>query len=90
MSYSFSASSWQDDTCKLGAAPTYDQASYDAYIKKVHDTRIAVTVVVVLVFAVAFLFGICVCRGRPEGGALIIGIASVVLLITIIPVYTAL
>ena len=54
MAYSFSAASWQDDTCKLGQAATYGQASYDAYIKKAHDTRIGFTGFMVLFYLVAF------------------------------------
>ncbi|KAK3377095.1 hypothetical protein B0T24DRAFT_620450 [Lasiosphaeria ovina] len=51
MQGSFSSASWRDDICKTGQAGAYDQDAYDKYIKMVHDTRIAVPVVVVLIAA---------------------------------------
>ena len=90
MAYSFSAASWQDDTCKLGQAATYDQASYDAYVKKVHDTRIGVTVISVLFFFVIVVWGCSVAERESGAGASIIAVACVILLIILVPVYTAL
>jgi hypothetical protein len=88
---SFVPSAWRDDICLTGSTSDYDQAAYDKYVKKVHDTRIAVPVVMSLICFALIMGGIAACSNQDgEVGGPLIVFAIILFLITIVPVYTAL
>lgn len=91
MQSSFSPEAWRDNICKLGETDDYDQEEYDKYIKKVHDTHIAVPVVVVLFWLifVAISIGCCKNDEEPQGVWTLI-VATVLGLAIILPVEFAL
>ncbi len=89
MQSSFSPASWRDDICKTGQAAPYDQDAYDRYIKMVHDTRIAVPVVVTLV-AAGVIAAVRLTGHRRSGFLTVIGLALVAGLAIILPVELAL
>jgi len=91
MRSSFSPEAWRNDICKLGETDDYDQEEYDKYIKMVHDTRIAVPVVVVLFWLLFVTFSIICCRNGvvPQAVWTLI-VATVLGLAIILPVEFAL
>ena len=92
MRSSFSPESWRDTICKLGEVDVYDQARYDRYIRKVHDTRIAVPVVVcITLFPAAVLCWILTgSDSRRSLKLLMTGLIMVIGLAIILPVEFAL
>jgi hypothetical protein len=90
MQSSFVPPSWQDDICLRGTTNDYDQASYDKYLNMVHDTPIAVLVVMSHICLCLIITGITIYHERSEWMGVAVLFAAVVLLITIVPIYTVL
>ena len=88
---SFSPSNWHDDICGLRSAPAYDQSGYDGYLRMVHRVRVSMAVLVGIIACVLVMMGLgALSADEPEYGVpLILGAIALVLLV-IVPVYTAL
>jgi hypothetical protein len=71
----------------LGSTPDYDQEGYDEYISMVQGVRISMAVIVGIIAVT--LMGIGIYLADPLGAGLIFVAIALVLLI-IVPVYTAL
>lgn len=91
---SFSPAEWHDNICNLGETPAYDQSGYDSYVTMVHRVRLSMAILVGLISIVLTVIGIGVlCDGDIDdkaGGVACIVIAIALVLLIIVPVYTAL
>ncbi|KAK4207278.1 hypothetical protein QBC37DRAFT_456065 [Rhypophila decipiens] len=91
MQSSFQPDAWRDTICKLGETDSYDQEGYDKYIKMVHDTRIAVPVVVTLVALVSIItLGVLTYNDEGNGWWLGVPVVIFIALAIILPVEFAL
>jgi hypothetical protein len=91
---SFSPESWHDDICDLGNTTEYDQSGYDAYLTKVHRVRLSMAILVGMISVVLVTVGICLCSNGPDGDEVAGGVALMfaaiaLVLLIIVPVYTA-
>jgi hypothetical protein len=90
---SFSPTTWHDNTCLLGHTDDYDQAAYDKYANMVYDLRVAMSVILGIGCSIMIIIGIGRLVGYgdiEEKGCWLIVIAILLLLIILIPIYTAL
>jgi len=93
---SFSPSSWHDDICDSGSTLDYDQAGYNGYVSMVHGVRVSMAIIVGIISVGLVVIGICLCamsddsRDRAPIGAGLILFAIALVLLIIVPVYTAL
>lgn len=91
---SFSPAEWHDNICNLGETPAYDQGGYDSYVTMVHRVRLSMAILVGLISTVLMVTGIGVLVVGDEddnaGGVACIVIAIALVLLIIVPVYTAL
>lgn len=92
MQSSFSPAPWRDEICKLGQTGDYNQDSYDSYGKMVHDTRIAVPVVLGILTFIALIVSIVIAIDEDEPFAFVITmiICAILLIVIIVPIYLAL
>jgi hypothetical protein len=93
MQSSFSPTTWDDHICQFGQTDDYDQASYDQYAEMVHNVRIAMSVILALVCTILILMGCGLISDEeqaPKAGLSLIIIAIILLLVILVPIYTAL
>jgi hypothetical protein len=92
---SFSPLSWHDNICDEGSTADYDQAGYDGHLSMVHSVRVSMAVIVGITSVVLVVIGICLCASDDSDGVAPIGaglifVAIALVLLIIVPVYTAL
>jgi membrane protein YdbS with pleckstrin-like domain len=91
---SFSPASWRADICDLGSTADYDQSGYDGYLTKVHRVRLAMAILVGMISVVMVTIAIYLCAADDDGdnvpGAVaLVFVAIALVLLIIVPVYTA-
>jgi hypothetical protein len=91
MQYSFSPGEWHDNICDLGETFDYDQASYDKYVTMVHDVRLSMSIILGIICTGLVIAGIALSSHDDKGmGVGLIIFACLLILLIIVPIYTAL
>jgi hypothetical protein len=86
----FAPGAWHDDICDLGNTAKYDQEKYDSYLAMVHKVRLSMPILVGIISVCMIVIGIFMCGEETRVvRAAVISIAVALVLLIIVPVYTA-